>query len=268
MIEVLSYGFMQHALAAALLASLACGIIGALVVVNRLVFLAGGVAHAAYGGVGLSVFLGLPLLPTTLGFSLAGSAVMAAATARGLSRADTAVGALWAAGMAMGIILVELTPGYSADLMSYLFGSILAVSTSDLWLMTGLDALILLLVGALYRPLTAMSYDREFALSRGVPVWIYHYLLVGLIAVAVVLVIRVVGLILVIALLSIPPAMAERHSRSLAGMMIRATLLSGAFCLTGLAVAYTLNLSSGACIIAVAALSFLVWRAWLRFTSR
>lgn len=252
MTDILTLPFVQHALAAALLASVACGVIGSLVVVNRLVFLAGGVAHAAYGGVGLAFALGWAVLPTALGFALCLSMLMAWAALRGRERSDTLVGVLWAAGMACGILLVDATPGYNVDLMSYLFGSLLTVPGSDLWLMAGLDTIILAVAAGLYRPLAAMSFDPEFARSRGVPVAALTYLLTALIAACVVLVVRVVGLILVIALLTIPPALAERWTRSLAGMMTVAGLLAAVFCLSGLGLAFAFDLTSGASIIAVA----------------
>ena len=214
MLEALDYGFMQNALAAGLLASVICGVVGVLVVVNRLVFLAGGVAHAAYGGVGLAFFLGLPVLPVTTGFAVLAALAMAAVSLRMGDRSDTLVGVLWAGGMALGVLLMDATPGYNVDLMSYLFGSILAVSGSDLWVMAGLSALVLAAVLAFYRGFWVTALDPEFARARGVPAALLHCLLLCLVALTVVLIIRVVGLILVIALLTIPPYIAGRRTRS------------------------------------------------------
>lgn len=258
MLEALSYPFMQNALAAALLASLACGLIGSLVVVNRLVFLAGGVAHAAYGGVGLAFYLGAPVLPCTIGFTLASSGLMGWATLRRGERADTLVGVLWAAGMACGILLLDLTPGYNVDLLSYLFGSILTVPRADLWAMLVLDVLLFAIIFVFYKDFLTMSYDREFASTCGVRVELLHFLLLGMVAVSVVMVIQIVGLILVIALLSIPPYMAERQCSRLSRMMLWATVYSALFCLGGLALSYLFDLTSGATIIAVATLGFFV----------
>ncbi len=256
MLEILSLSFMQNALAAGVLASVACGVIGSLVVVNRLVFLAGGVAHAAYGGVGLAFFFGLPVLPCTIGFTLGASGLMGWASLRRGERADTLVGVLWAAGMAFGILLLDLTPGYNVDLMSYLFGSILTVPASDLWAMAGLDALLLCVVYFYYKDLLALAFDREFAGTCGVHVTLLHFMQLALVAVSVVMVIQVVGLILVIALMSIPPFLAERNANSLARMMLLATLWSMGFCIGGLWLSYTYNLTSGATIIAVATVGF------------
>lgn len=272
MLDILSHQFMQNALAAGVLASIACGVIGTLVVVNRIVFLAGGVAHAAYGGVGIAFWLGIPVIPTTVGFTLAASLGMGALTYERGERTDTLVGVLWAAGMALGILLVDLSPGYNVDIMSFLFGSILAVPPQELWLMAGVDAVILATVFYWYKDFIAFSFDREFARTAGVRVAFIHYLLIGLVALSVVMIIRVVGLILVIALLTIPPHLAETRSRNLASMMLRAVMYALAFCIAGLALSYAWDTTSGATIIAVATVVFLVqWllgrlvRATMRF---
>ncbi len=256
MLEALSFDFMQNALMAGLLASIACGIIGALVVVNRIVFLAGGVAHSAYGGVGLAFFMSWPVLPCTIGFTIAASLVMAGLTLRFQDKADTIIGVLWAAGMATGIILIDITPGYNVDLMSFLFGSILAVPAADLWIMLGLDAVILTIVLLFYKDFLIMSFDAEFARARGVPVAVLHCLMLAMVAVSVVMIIRVVGLILVIALLTIPPFLAERYATSLGRMMLAAILWSVAFCIIGLIISYRFDITSGASIIACAVVCF------------
>lgn len=254
--DALQFDFFQHALVAGLLASILCGVIGSLVVVNRLVFLAGGVAHAAYGGVGLAIILGLPILPVTSCFAVMAAMIMAMVTLKVKERADTVIGVIWAAGMAVGVILLDLAPGYNVDLMSYLFGSIMAVSSADLWLMGSLAALVPIVVLGLFRGFTAMSFDEEMARARGVPVDLLYYLLVGMVALCVVTLIRVAGLILVIAMLTIPPFIAERRARSLARMMLTSTLMGMVFCLAGLFLAFHFDLTSGASIIAVASAAF------------
>lgn len=258
MLEALQYEFMRNALLAGLLASIACGLIGTLVVVNRLVFLSGGIAHAAYGGIGVAFFFGLPYILGTLGFSLLAAVVMAAVTLKAKHRSDTIIGVVWAVGMALGVILLDLTPGYNVDLMSYLFGSILTVPVSDLWQMLILSGVIVLIVGFYYNDFLALSYDEEFAQLRGVPVRLLHYVLLAMVALSVVMIIRVVGLILVIALLTIPPYMAEKYSRSLYMMMAVSVLLSVICTTLGLWLSYTFNLTSGATIIMVAAALFFI----------
>jgi zinc transport system permease protein len=256
MFDALQFEFMRNALAAGLLASLICGIIGSLVVVNRIVFLSGGIAHAAYGGIGLAFFFGWPYLASTLAFSLTAAMVMAVISLRARHRADTVIGVLWAVGMATGIVLLDLTPGYNVDLMSYLFGSILSVPGSDLWVMCFLALGILAVTVYFYQDFLAMSYDEEFARVRGVAVAPLYFLLVAMLAVTVVLIIQVVGLILVIALLTIPTFIAEKYAGSLAKMMILASLLNMAFTLCGLWLAYRYDLTSGATIILVAGAGF------------
>ena len=258
MIEALQFDFMRNALAAGILASIICGIMGALVVVNRIVFLSGGIAHAAYGGIGLSFYFKWPYLLGTVGFSLVAAMLMAAVSYRLKHRADTIIGVIWALGMAFGIILIDLTPGYNVDLMSYLFGSILTVSGSDLIIMLVLAAVMIVLVAYYYQDLLAMSYDEEFARIRGVPVKKLYFGLIGMLALGIVLVIQVVGLILIIALLTIPPFIAEKYAKSLAQMMVASSLLGAIFTVTGLWLSYRYNLTSGATIIMVAGVGFLV----------
>lgn len=258
MLESLQFDFMQHALLSGILVSIACGIVGTLVVVNRIVFISGGIAHAAYGGIGLAFYLGLsPSLGAAL-FSVASSMIMGIASLKNKQRADTIIGVIWAIGMAIGIILIDLTPGYNVDLMSYLFGSILSVPVSDIWFMFLLDIFILVVVWFFYKEFLAMSYDEEFAFIVGIPVTILYFILLGMIALSVVMIIRVVGLIMVIALLTIPPFIAEKYTISLAKMMIFSSLLGVLFTIIGLWLSYVYNLTSGATIIMVAGIAFFI----------
>ena len=259
MLDALQFGFMRNALFAGLLVSLACGIIGTLVVANRLVFLAGGIAHSAYGGVGLALYFGFSPFFGAMGFSLAMALLLSAITVKGRNRADTAVGVLWAVGMALGVILVDLSPGYRADLMSLLFGSILTVSYRELWLMGGTTVLVAGVVALKYRDLLVLSYDPEFAATRGLDVVGLHTLLLLLVAAGTVVAIHAVGLILVIALFTIPPTLAERSCRSLASMMAVSAAWSALFTFLGLDLSYRFNLTSGATIILVAAFAFFLF---------
>ena len=256
--EILALPFMQNALAAALLVSIACGLIGTLVVVNRLVLLSGGIAHTAYGGVGLALYAGWPVLPTTLGFTAGAALLLGALTHQRRERADAVIGALWSAGMALGTILINLTPGYAADVMSYLFGSILTVSRADLAHMTVLNLVMLVTVLGLYRPIFAMSFDEDFARSRGVAADVLYLVLLALVALSVVVLIQVVGLILVIALLTIPPATAEKHTRSLHTMMAAAMAWGALYCAVGLWLSFVFDLNSGASIVAAASTGYLL----------
>ncbi|MCP4744610.1 MAG: metal ABC transporter permease [Desulfobacteraceae bacterium] len=259
MIEALQFEFMQHAFLAGLLASIICGIMGTLVVINRIVFLSGGIAHAAYGGIGLSFYFGWPYMAGAIGFSTVTALIMATVTLKAKHRTDTLIGVMWAVGMATGILLLDLTPGYNVDLMSYLFGSILTVAISDIWLMLAMCGLICCLMLYFYQDLIAISYDQEFARIRGVPTTLLYIMLILLLAVTIVLLIQIVGLILVIALLTIPPFIMERHSRSLAKMIIGSIILSTLFTICGLWLAYTYNLTSGASIIMVGGVVFFLF---------
>ena len=252
MIEALQFEFMRHALLAGLLASIICGVMGTLVVVNRIAFLSGGIAHAAYGGIGLALFLGWNFLACTIGFALGAAMLMALVSIKLKHRSDTVIGVIWALGMAFGIILVDLTPGYNVDLMSYLFGSILTVPVFDLAVMSGMCLVTIGFVTFYYQGLIAFSYDEEFARIRGVPVRTLYFTLIGILAGAIVMLIQVVGLILVIALLTIPPFIVEKYTRSLAQMMLASSLLGGLFTVSGLWLSYCFNLTSGASIILVA----------------
>ncbi len=256
MVEALQFEFMRNALAAGLMVSIICGVTGTLVVVNRIVFLSGGIAHAAYGGIGLAFYMGWPYMVGTLGFSLGAAVIMGVVSLKSKHRSDTIIGVIWAVGMACGIILIDLTPGYNVDLMSYLFGSILTVPGSDLWIMAGMGLVIGVLVILFYPDLLAMSYDEEFARIRGVPVTAIYIMMIGMLAITVVMVIQVVGLILVIALLTIPPFIMEKYARSLLQMMIGSSLLGCLFTLLGLWISYRFDLTSGASIILVAGMAF------------
>ena len=258
MLEALQFDFMRNAVLAGLLVSISCGIIGSLVVVNRIVFISGGIAHAAFGGVGLGFFCGFsPFLGAAI-FASGASLIMGVVSLKARHRADTIIGVLWAVGMAVGIILIDLTPGYHVDLMSYLFGSILAVPPADLWLMLPLDGFILLVVLLFYKEFVALSYDEQFAFVVGIPVKTLYLLLLGMTALSIVMIIRVVGLILVIALLTIPPFIAEKYTRSLGQMMVLSSILGILFTLSGLWLSYTFDLTSGATIILVAGLGFFI----------
>lgn len=258
MIEALQYDFMQHALLAGVLVSIACGIIGTFVVLNRVVFISAGIAHAAYGGVGLGYFLRINPVVSAMVFSVLAAIGMGVVQRKTRQRADTIIGAMWALGMALGIILVDRADGYKADLMGYLFGSILAVPRSDLWMMLVLDIVIVVLVTLFRKELVAMSFDESFAAVRNVPVNALYLTLVALIALTVVMLMKVVGLILVIALLTMPAAVSGMFVRDVGRMMVVAGLLGMLFTSVGLWLSFTYDLTSGAAIVLVAASCYLL----------
>jgi zinc transport system permease protein len=242
---------MQNALMAGLLAAVACGIVGVYVVVKKVVFISGGIAHTSFGGIGLGYLLGINPVLGAMFFAIASALGIGLVTRRTKIPEDTAIGILWAMGMALGIIFIGLSPGYAPDLFSYLFGNILTVPTSDLMLMLILDTVIIMLVLLLYKEFLFISFDEEFSTVSGVPTKRLYLLLLCLVALTVVVLIRVVGIILVIALLTIPAALARQFTHSLKKMMLLAILAGIVFTFLGLWLSYLLDLASGATIILV-----------------
>ncbi len=265
--QALQFDFMRNALLAGVLVSLAAGIVGVYVVLNRVTILSGGIAHAAYGGGGMAYYFGFDPLLGGIIFSLLASLLMTMVQRQAKQRTDMLIGVMWAVGMAVGIVFVDKSPGYKVDLMSYLFGSLLAVSPREILIILILDIIVLLTVFALYRSLLAISYDETFATVRGVPVQVISLILTALIALTVVMMMRVVGLILVIALLTLPAAIANLFARDMRQMMALASGLGVLFTVSGLWLSYSYNLTSGATIILVAASVYLVallLKRWLR----
>lgn len=256
--EMLEYEFMRNALIAALLSSIACGIIGSFVVVKKIGYISGGIAHTAFGGIGLGYFLGVNPLLGVLPVSIVSALAIGLLSRKSKVAEDSAIGAFWAVGMAAGVILIGLTPGYAPNLFSYLFGNILTVPSSDLLLIFLLDLLIVSVVILLYNEFFAVSFDEEYAEVSGLRTTAIYLLLLCLIALTVVIMMRIVGIVMVIALLGIPAATARSFSRSLPGMMLLSSCLSSVFSVVGLWLSYVLNLASGATIIIVAGLFFLI----------
>ena len=249
MFDALQYDFMQNAIYAGLLTSIACGIIGVYVVVNRIVFVSGGIAHASFGGIGLGYLAEMNPVHGALIFTISSAMGMGLITRKTRLPEDTAIGILWAMGMALGIIFIGLAPGYTPDLFSYLFGNILMVPDSDLILMIILDIVILAIVVALYKEFLALSFDEEFGTVVGVPVERLYLLLLCMVALTVVILIRVVGIILVIALLTIPATMARQFTHDLRVMMLLSVLFGAFFIICGLWLSYEFDVASGATII-------------------
>ena len=253
MIEtILKYNFLQNAIMAAILASIACGVIGVYIMEKKLVMMSGGIAHTAFGGIGLGYFLKVEPIFTALGVSVIAALAVAALKRKAMTDSDLLIGMFWSLGMALGVVFIAMTPGYPPDIASVLFGNILAVSRSDLRLILGLDILVLATVYAFFQAFKAYIFDEEFASVAGVPVRALEYLMYVLVAVTVVVMIRVVGIILVIALLTAPPAIAKQFTYDMKKIMALSVLLGIGFCFAGLWVSYTVRLASGASIVMVA----------------
>ncbi len=257
------HSFLQYALMTGIMASIACGIIGSYVTVRRMTYIAGAIAHCTLGGMGVAGYLnkeqGLTFLTPLIGAvaaALLAAFVISFMLNRSTMRQDTVLSAVWSIGMAIGIIFISKTGGYNEDLMSYLFGNILMVSSRDLLLLTLLDIVLVITVFLLYNRLAAISFDEEFARISGIHVDLYNTIFLCLVAVTVVLLVQVVGIILVVALLALPAAAAGQLTARLPSMMLLATL----FCLTsttgGLVISYLPDLPASATIIIIAGLLY------------
>ncbi len=258
MLEIFSYDFMINALIAGALASIAFGIVGSYIVVKRISYISGGISHTAYGGIGLGYFLGFSPLLGAVGFSILAAIVIAYLRTKKNNYEDTLIGILWSLGMALGILFISLTEGYAPNLNGYLFGNILVVPTNELYLMLALDLVIVLSVYFLYDKFLAITFDEEFAKVMGINVDFYYLILLILIAFTTVVLIKLVGIILVIALLTIPGAISLQFVKSLRNMMFLSTLIGFLFNFTGLIISYYLNISSGATIIIIAVISYII----------
>lgn len=258
MIDALQYEFMRNALLAAVLVSVACGIVGTFVVTKKIVFISGGIAHAAFGGIGLGYFLGVNPVITAIPFSLLSALTIGTISKRIKISEDSAIGILWAAGMALGVLFIALAPGYAPDLFSYLFGSILTVPNSDIALMLALDLIIIILVTLTFKELRAISFDEEYSRISGVPTQTLYLLLLCLVALSIIVLIRVVGIILIIALLTIPTVIAKQFTFHLRKLMVYSIACAVVLTVLGLWISYLFNIPSGATIVLVLSAAFLV----------
>jgi len=258
MFDAFQFEFMRNAVLAGLLASVACGIVGVYVVVKKIVSMSGSIAHASFGGIGLGYLLNFSPVLGAMIFSLLSALTMGLVTRRTRLPEDTATGILWALGMALGVIFIGLSAGYAPDLMSYLFGNILTVPSDDLYLMAALDLIILALTAAFYKEFLLLSFDEEFGTVVGMPVNGLYMLLLCMVALTVVVLIRVVGMILVIAMLTFPAALARQFTHDIKKMMMLAVLFGMLFAFGGLWISYILNLASGATIILLSGLALLM----------
>ena len=254
---VQQHQFLQNALAAGLLAAVACGLAGTFVVLRKISFVAGGISHAVLGGVGVAVFLGFSPFAGALSCALLFTLLLGLVNTRSGRHEDILIGALWAVGMSTGILCIHLTPGHQADLMAYLFGSILMVPRDTLWRLAALDAAVLAVVFVLFRQFIAASFDEEHARVRGLPRTALYSALLGVVSLTVVVLMQAVGLILVIALLTLPAATAALFCRSPVAIIGAATLIGIAATVTGIHASYMFDLPAGpAMVLTVGALYF------------
>ncbi len=258
MIELLHYEFMRNAFLAAVLVGIACGIVGAFVVIKKIVFISGGITHAAFGGIGLGYLLNINPVLTAIPFSLLSAIAIGILSKKTKISEDSAIGILWSVGMALGILFISLSPGYAPDLFGYLFGSILTVPTSDIIMMLVLDIIIIVTVLLLYKELHALSFDEEFSMIVGVPTKTLYLVLLCLVALSIIVLIRVVGIILVIALLTIPATIAKQFASNLKKLIALSTINAVVLTVIGLWLSYVFDLPSGATIVLLLAFVFMV----------
>lgn len=256
--------FIRYAFIAGVLSSAAFGIVGSLVVVKRISYIAGAISHAALGGIGAALYIHYhfdiawitPIGGAIFSALLAGS-IISYINIRFKEREDTIIGVIWALGMAIGLLFIYKTPGY-IDPMSYLFGNILIIGKSDLYLILVLDVLIILAVLFFYNQFLITSFDEDFARVRGLKTHLYQTLLIMLTALTVVLMTTLVGIVMVIALLTIPAAVAAMLTRKLKFMMLTAAVFCMFFTSSGLVLSYMWDAPSGAIIILVASITYTI----------
>ena len=262
--DLTRHAFLQYALLTGVLAGIACGIVGTYVVTRRIASVAGAIAHSILGGMGAARYCQVvldwqwfhPLIGAVLA-AIISAVIISWVRIAAQEREDTVIGAVWAIGMAVGLLFIFRTPGYNEDLMSYLFGSILMVTPEDLWLIGGLDALVVVLGLAFYNKFLAVCFDEEFTRIRGIRVEVYHTLLLCLTALTVVLLVTVVGIVMVIALLTLPAATAAHFSRKLWHMMILSSVFTVFLTTAGMAISYGPDLPAGATIIILAGIFYI-----------
>lgn len=249
LIGLFEYEFFRNAFSAAFLMSVSCGLIGTYIVARRMVFISGGITHASFGGVGISYYFGWSPMGGAAVFALIAAIATEHLTRKKLIRNDSLIAVMWSLGMAIGIIFIYLTPGYSPNLMSFLFGSIITVTLTDLALMLALTLVIALVFTVFYRVILFVSFDEQFARTRGIPVMLVNYMLIVLVALTIVLSIRVAGIILVLSLLTIPQNTANLFTSSFGRILVWSVVIGFIGALMGLITSYYLNIPSGATII-------------------
>lgn len=256
--SLFQHTFLQNAVLAGILASIACGFTGTFVVIKKINFISGGIAHTVLGGVGIAYFLGLPPILGAFVAAFISAVIIGLVKLHAGQHEDTVISALWAVGMAVGIIFMYLTPGYNIDLLTYLFGNILMVSHNDIIILIILNLFVIISVFVFYRQFVSISFDEEFSKVRGLPVNFLNIFLLILIAFTIVVLIRIVGLILVIALLTLPAAISSLFAKTPARIIVLSMLIGGLFTFSGIAISYEPNIPAGATIIVISGISYML----------
>ena len=255
---ILNYRFMQNALYAALLASIVTGIIGTVAIEKKLISMSGGIAHASFGGIGLGYLLGFEPIWGGLLFAVASSLMISRLPKSARLKADTMIGILWSFGMALGILFITLAPGYMPDMTSYLFGDILSVSSGFITYIAIFTAIVVVLFLMLYHPLIVYLFDEDYARARGINVKLMEWVVYLMIPVGIIVLVKVVGIILTIALMTIPVSIAKLYFNSIGKVVGFSMLFSFVFCIAGLTLAYYANIPSGVCIVIISTVVYLL----------
>ncbi|PVZ15125.1 metal ABC transporter permease [Porphyromonas loveana] len=258
MIEALEYGFFRNAILGSLLTAIVCGLLGSYVVARRMVFVSGGITHASFGGIGMGLYLGINPLLSAAGFAVLSALGVQGAARTGLLREDSAIAAFWSLGMALGTLFVALTPGYSTGLSAFLFGNILLVSHTDLFLLSGMALLTIAAFIFGFRTILYTAFDPDFARTRGVRVQLVEMLMSVAIALGIVLSIRLVGIMLLMSLLTLPQSIMNLFTSRFSAILVGSVVLAAVAALIGLWGSYTLGIPSGAFIILVLVCLFLL----------
>ena len=249
MIDLLNYDFFINAVLAALFTSISCGIIGTYIVTKRIVFISGGITHTSFGGIGIGYFMGINPLIGAVVFAILSALGIEYVSKKTDVREDSAIAIFWSFGMAVGIIFIYLTPGYAPNLMSFLFGSILTVTTQELWLIIALSGLNIVYFTVFYKIILFIAFDQEFSKTRNVPVMFFNYFTIVLVALTIVLSIKIAGIILILSLLTIPQSTSNIFLKDFKQIIFLSIIISLIASFAGLSISYYLNIPSGATII-------------------
>ena len=248
------WDLISNSVYASLLLSIAIGIIGSLIVINKATAITGSIAHGSFGGIGIGIFLGINILLSTTIFTIILALILSVIAIYYKHRLDSLIGVIWAVGMSVGIIFLNLTPGYNADALSYLFGNILLIENKDLFMMIGVDLILLISIILLYNRFLAMSYDMDFLKVRGINAsFLYTYFLI-LTSITIVMSVKSIGIILILALFTIPPLIAEKFTKKFYQMIILSSLLSSIFIISGIVISYFYDLAPTPIIVIIAAI--------------
>lgn len=253
---IFKYQFIQNAIFASLLASIVCGIIGVIIVEKKLIMMSGGIAHTAYGGVGMGYWLGFSPMIGAIIFSILAALGIGVVKKKSTKNQDVFIALMWSLGMSLGVLFLSFMDSYPPNLTTYLFGSILSVTREDVWMMLILTILIIFVFIMMFNDFKMMLFDEEFAKVIGFKTTFLSNLLLLLVALSIVILIKVVGIILVIALLSVPAGTASLFSKKFSKRIFISILLGASYCLFGLFLSYILDIASGASIIILATIIY------------